>query len=99
PTPCLALRMGVSRAPGGEGSYCFAVGERTPEEAGALEAEGLAAARSRVQRRMLGVQAGQWADYARLAGFLLYRRPAPAPARLRELWALGVSGDEPLLAR
>ena len=96
---CAALRVPVSLQPGGEDTLCFAAGQRLPETlAAALEAEGLAAARSRVSRRLLGMEARHLSLCARLAGALLYRSDAPAPSRLPELWALGISGDAPILA-
>lgn len=96
--PCLAMRSALTLAPGGERTLCFAVGSRIPDEAGALNAESLAAARSRVTRQMTGLDAGQLALACRMAGRLLYRLDAPAPARRKDLWALGVSGDLPILA-
>lgn len=96
--PCAALRVPVTLSPGGERTVCFAVGERIPDEAGALNAETLAAARSRVNRQVAGVDARLLAFACRAAGRLLFRWDAGAPARLRDLWALGIGGDEPLIA-
>ncbi|MBQ9299644.1 MAG: hypothetical protein IJ214_03960, partial [Clostridia bacterium] len=96
--PCLALRVPAVLSPGGEKTLCFAAGPRVPDADGALNAESLAAARSRVNRRVWRVDPRELALCARLAGFLLYRQDSPSPARLRDLWALGISGEEPLLA-
>ena len=95
--PCLALRVRLKLAPGEEKTLCFAVGPTLPDADAALNAESLAASRARVQRRMLGIDARQAALAARITGALLYVDDAPAPAKRTDLWAMGISGDAPLL--
>ena len=95
---CAALRARFTLQPGQEQVFCFAVGVRVPEGLEeALRAENLAGTRSLVIRRMLGIDPARLALACRLAGRLLYAGDAALPARMEELWALGISGDLPLL--
>ena len=86
----LTLALGQSE------SRTFMLGETLPDNP--ARCEGLAAARFQARRRMAEFSAEQLAQACQLADRLLYRRDAAAAAPLRELWALGISGDHPLLA-
>lgn len=95
PVTCLALRLEVKLEAGKSADFWFVLGESLPDDP--LLTEGLAAARFGARRRAQRMDASSLALACRLADRLLYTRDAPVPARLRSLWALGVSGEKPLL--
>jgi len=97
-TDCLALRVHLDAAPGQEAVFCFAAGPRVPEGLeDALRAEGLACTRARVCREMLDMDTARMALCSRLAARLLFAQDASVPGRKGDLWALGISGDVPLM--
>ena len=86
----------ITLTPGQSESRLFALGETLPENP--ARCEGLAAARFQARQRMSGLDGSQLALAAKLADRLFYRRDAGASASIHDLWALGLSGDDPILA-
>ena len=91
-----ATEYDLTLTPGQSESRLFALGETLPENP--ARCEGLAAARFQARRRMSNLDGAQLALACKLADRLLYARDAAQPASLRALWALGLSGDVPILA-
>ncbi|MBR1606869.1 MAG: hypothetical protein IJ664_04085, partial [Clostridia bacterium] len=91
-----ASHYDLALTPGQSEGRAFLLGETLPENP--ARCEGLAAARFAARRRMAGLDGEQLALACRLADRLFYAHDARTPAVLRDLWALGLSGDHPILA-
>ena len=110
--PASALRVDMTLAPGGSESACFALRLCMPGEDAALRclperAGALNRARTEAMLGFLGISPALYHRLDRLAALLMdpglaakakaCRAPAPG-APVEALWALGISGDRPILS-
>lgn len=98
--PCCALRMPWVLPAGREEKMYFTLGtgDLPDNEEQAARAFSLCAARSEVMQRLMKIDARQTALLCRLAGYFLFDNLPGRdmqPCSVRDLWAQGVSGDQP----